>query len=75
MPASFVKTSIAKIGTVVTLEGPGKGKWRVQTGSGKENHSLEFRDGWRKFVEDHTLQIGDQLSLTLTADSYFKVVV
>lgn len=75
MPASFVKTSIANIGIAVTLEGPSKGKWRVQTGPGKENHSLEFRDGWQKFVGDHVLQIGDQLSFTLTADSYFQVVV
>lgn len=75
MPASFVKSSIANIGPAVTLEGPGKGKWTVEIGQDKDNHSLEFRDGWQKFVADHVLQIGDQLSFTLTAGSYFQVVV
>lgn len=75
MPASFVKNSIANIGSAVTLEGPGKGKWRVEIGQDKENHSLEFREGWQKFVADHILQIGDQLSFTLIAGSFFQVVV
>lgn len=73
--ASFVKTSNAKHGPAVTLEGPGKGTWEVEIGLGKENHSLEFRNGWQKFVGDHFLQIGDQLSFTLVAGSYFQVMV
>ena len=63
------------MGTTVTLEGPGNQKWRVEIGHGKEHNSLEFGEGWNKFVVDHILQIGDQLSFTLAADSYFQVVV
>jgi hypothetical protein len=75
MPASFVKRSVTRIGTRVTLEGPGNEKWEVQIGPGKEKYSLEFGDGWHKFAVDHVLQIGDQLSFTLTAESHFQVVV
>lgn len=75
LPASFVKNFVSRIGETVTLEGPGNEKWRVQIGPGKEKFSVEFIDGWRKFAMDHVLQIGDQLSFTLTTDSHFQVVV
>lgn len=75
MPASFVKSFGTRIGTTVTLQGPGNEKWEVQIGHGKEKNSMEFRDGWHKFVVDHILQIGDQLSFTLTAESHFQVEV
>jgi hypothetical protein len=74
MLASFVKNSTTKIGTGVILEGLGN-KWEVQIRLAKEKYNLEFGDDSNKFVVDHVLQIGDQLSLILIAESHFRVVV
>ncbi|KAG0585486.1 hypothetical protein KC19_2G015400 [Ceratodon purpureus] len=75
MPASFVRSFGTRMGTTVTLQGPGNQKWEVQIGNGTEKNSMEFRDGWLKFVADHILQIGDQLTFSLIAKSHFQVVV
>lgn len=59
----------------VTLEGPSREKWKVEMDGALSKFSVSFSQGWKKFVADHVLQIGDQVSFTLTADSQFHVEV
>lgn len=73
MPYSFVNNHVQRLGTTVVLEGPSKQSWRVDVGGPFRQFS--FRFGWKKFVKDHRLQIGDHLSFTLTADGHFQVEV
>ena len=75
IPLSFVADHTERLGESVILEGPGKEHWSVELHRSARSFSISFGQGWEQFVEDHVLQIGDQLSFSLSEKSYFQVEV
>jgi hypothetical protein len=78
LPLSFVRDQIDRLdGSVgsVILEGPSRGKWRVKLQGSFQSFSLNFGQGWEKFVADNVLQVDDLLTFSLSAKSYFQVEV
>lgn len=75
LPLSFVRDQIDNLDNIVILEGPGKGKWKVELQGSFQSFSLNFGQGWAKFVADHVLQIDDLLTFSLSAKYYFQVEV
>lgn len=75
LPLSFVADHTERLGERVVLEGPGKEQWRVELHRSCGSVNTSFGQGWEQFVVDHVLQIGDQLSFSLSENSYFQVEV
>lgn len=75
LPTLFVSKHGKSIGSDVILEGPGKKQWKVSVEGSFPSSNLSFGQGWEAFVNDQVLQIGDQLSFILVANSLFEVEV
>ncbi|KAG0563769.1 hypothetical protein KC19_8G057400 [Ceratodon purpureus] len=75
LPMSFVRDQIDRLDGSILLEGPSGGKWRVNLQGSFESFSLNFGQGWEKFVADHVLQVDDLLTFSLSAKSHFQVEV
>lgn len=75
LPTSFVRDYIGSLHESVILEGPSSKQWRVELHGYGEGFNISFGQGWNNFAVDHGLQIGDQLSFSLSKKSYFQVEV
>ncbi|GLJ36278.1 hypothetical protein SUGI_0728350 [Cryptomeria japonica] len=73
IPPAFVKNLITQIGKNIILQGPNGQGWFVTLWG--TSTQLEFRQGWEKFVYDHTIELGDFLVFKYICRSYFRVII
>ena len=73
LPVKFVREFGDKLSRVATLTVPNGCIWQV--GLEKANNNLWFCDGWREFVEYHSINYGYFLVFKYEGNSKFDVLV
>lgn len=68
IPQKFVKNLREKLAGTISLRGPSGGLWNVEvTAAAAGDDTLLFKQGWKAFVEDHSLEENDVLVFKYTA--------
>ncbi|KAJ6791260.1 B3 domain-containing protein-like [Iris pallida] len=73
LPEKIVKCSREELSENVILKGPSGNLWRVKLL--KVEGDLLFKDGWKEFVEAHSIEEGDILSFAYEGYSCFNVLI
>lgn len=73
IPRAFWEHIEAERGKAVSLKGPSGGIWKVNLV--KNSEGFIFEDGWKRFVADQCLVVGDFLLFRYGGNSRFKVLV
>ncbi|XAR61827.1 hypothetical protein NMG60_11016351 [Bertholletia excelsa] len=73
IPRNFSNNLREKLPENVTLKGPSGATWNI--GLITTGETLFFRNGWKAFVEDHSLEENDVLFFTYHQDSQFDVKI
>ncbi|XP_059064943.1 B3 domain-containing protein At3g18960-like [Cryptomeria japonica] len=73
IPPAFVSRFSNDPDEHMVLEGPDGQKWDVQLWG--SINQLEFRQGWKNYVDFHGLEMGDFLVFDYISKSYFKVKI
>lgn len=71
IPEKFASKMKNKLPDTVVLRGPSKNVWNV--GLIVEEDKLILKDGWKEFVEDHSLKENDAMVFEYNFDSHFDV--
>ncbi|KAH9309576.1 hypothetical protein KI387_037487, partial [Taxus chinensis] len=71
IPPAFVPRLRKENSENMILQGLGARQWTVKLWGNSTR--LEFRQGWEKFVQDHTIEAGDFLVFKYICGSYFRV--
>lgn len=75
IPQKFVNNLRDKLAGAISLRGPGGALWNVEVTAGGAGDTLFFKQGWKTFVEDHSLEENDVLIFKYTGDSRFDVLM
>lgn len=73
IPQKFATNLREKLAGTVSLKGPSGVQWKV--GLTANDDTLYFRDGWKEFVEDHSLVENDVVILKYIGESRFDVLM
>ena len=73
IPKKFANHLPEKLPENVTIKGPSGAKWNV--GLVTSGDTMLFKQGWKVFVEDHSLEEDDVLIFKYNGDSRFDVLI
>ncbi|XP_010924476.1 B3 domain-containing protein Os11g0197600 isoform X7 [Elaeis guineensis] len=73
IPPAFRKYIEHELPGTVSLKGPSGGTWNVEFV--KSSKGLLFANGWKKFVADHSIELGDFLVFRYDGGLHFSVLV
>ncbi|PSS31385.1 B3 domain-containing protein [Actinidia chinensis var. chinensis] len=73
IPKKFANHLQEKLPENVTIKGPSGAKWNV--GLVTSGDTMLFKQGWKVFVEDHSLEEDDVLIFKYNGDSRFDVLI